>query len=44
MLRVLYDLILKSEDMDRLRGFGICTKFGDKVKGNPEFSRMTKIK
>lgn len=36
-----YDLILSSEELDRLRGFGVSNTFGDKMKGNPEIQRLS---
>jgi len=41
LLGVLYDLVLESEGMGRLRGYGMGNKFGDSIRGNPEYNRMT---
>ena len=43
MLFALYDTILSGEGFSRLRGYGISNQFGDKLRGNPEAQRISKV-
>jgi len=43
MLYQMYDMILTTEGHSRLRGYGFTNRFGDGLKGNPEFHRMSKV-
>ena len=42
LLRTLYDIILESEGLGRLRGYGFTNKFGDRTTGNAEHRRLTR--
>lgn len=44
MLLLIYEFILSSEGLGRSHGFGFSNKFGDKIQGNSETSRLTKDK
>ena len=44
MLSVIYELVLSSENLNRIHGFGFSNKFGDSISGDAEWARLTKIK
>lgn len=43
LLCQIYNRILDAEGHSLLRGYGFASKFGDHLKGNPEFNRMSKV-
>jgi len=43
MLYHIYNSLLAAEGYAPLRGYGFTNRFGDGLKGNPEFHRMSKV-
>jgi hypothetical protein len=38
----MYDILLTGEGLGRLHGYGMTNRWGDHIKGDPEYNRMTK--
>ena len=42
LLEKIYEHILAGDDLGRLRNYGFGNKFGDSIKGNSEYERISK--